>query len=182
MPHPGHPLQTSNGSASCLETPLPPSSRNIQRSGCRSVFLCSIHTRRSFGLSSVPYYPHLPRSLKTSAPTRTLKSGNLHRLECWGPHTRAHISIHIHTHTYTYAHAQQHTLATKTLHPARHPLHDTLCTSLPICHPPHVTLRTPISAHHPLQIALCMSLYARRPPHVTPCTSLPTRRSLFAAP
>ena len=73
-------------------------------------------------------------------------------------------------------------MATKTLHSARHPLHDTLCMSLPICHLPHVTLCTPISAHHSLQIALCTSLSARRPLHVTPYTSLPTRRSLIAAP
>ena len=122
------------------------------------MFLCSIHTRRSFGPSSAPYYPHFPRSLKTPAPTRTLKPGNLHRLEYWGPRECTHAQTYLYTHTYTHTHT----------HMPNNLLHVTLCT--------------PILAPHSLQIALYTSLFSSRPLHVTLCTSLPTRRSLIAAP
>ena len=97
----------------------------------------------------------------------------------------AHTRKHTYTHTHTHIHIRtcpMYTLATKTLHSARHPLHDTLCTSLPTCHLPHVTLCTPISAHHSLQIGLCTSLSACRPLHVTLCTSLPASHSMYTHP
>jgi hypothetical protein len=183
--HPGHPLQTSNGSASCLETPLPPSSRNTQRSGCRSVFLCSIHTRQSFGPSSAPYYPHLPRSLKTSTPMRTFKPGKLHRWEFWGPRECTHAQTYIHTHTHTHTHTH---MPNSTHWQRKHcTLHVTRCTTLFVRHFPYVTFHTSPSARQSLHITLCKSPSARhslasRPLHVTPYTSLPTRRSLIAAP
>ncbi len=171
-----HPLQTSNGLASCLETPLPPSSRNIQRSGCRSVFLCSIHTRRSFGPSSAPYYPHLPRSLKTSAPTRTLKPGNLHRRECWGPRECTHAQTYLYTHTHTHIHIRT--------RPIVHIGNENIafCTSPSARHSLYVTPYTSPSTHHPLHAILCTSLSANRPLHVTLCTSPPTCHPLYVTP
>ena len=191
MSHPGHPLQTSNGSASCLETPLPPSSRNTQRSGCRSVFLCSIHTRRSFGPSSAPYYPHFPRSLKTPAPTRNLKPGNLHRLEYWGPRECTHAQTYLYTHTYTHTHTH---MPNNLLHvtlctpiSAHHSLQIALCTSLPCkppptCHSLYVTSYTSLPNCRPLAVTLCTSLSARHPLHVILYTSLSERHSLHATP
>ena len=52
---------------------------------------CSIHTRRSFGPSSSPYYPHLRRSLNVTMtlPTTTPQHRNSHHAERTERHWRA---------------------------------------------------------------------------------------------
>ena len=63
----------------------------LTRGGCRSVSPCSIHTRRSFGPSSSPYYPHLLRSLNVTMtlPTTTPQHRNSHHAERTERHWRA---------------------------------------------------------------------------------------------
>jgi len=87
-----------------LGNPPPPSSGNTRRRGCRSVSPCSIHTRRSSGPSSSPYYPHLLRSLKMTPPKMAPKHGNPHQ-----PERRERAHAHTHTHTHTHAHTYTHT-------------------------------------------------------------------------
>ena len=77
----------------------------VQTSGCRIVSLCSRHTRRSFGPSSSPYYPHLRRSLKTTPTTVTPKHGKIYP-PMRGKRGRAH--THTHTHTQTHTRTHQH--------------------------------------------------------------------------
>ena len=144
------------------------------------MFLCSTHTRRSFCLSSVPYYPHLPRSLKTSAPTRTLKPWNLHRLECWGPRECTHTQIYLYTHTHTHTHTH---MPNSTHWQRKHcTLHVTPCTTLFVRHSPYATFHTSPSAHQSLHITLRKSPSARHSLHVAPYMSLLVRHSLHVAP
>ena len=86
--------------------PPPSLPGNTRRGGCRSVSPCSIHTRRSSGPSSSPYYPHLLRSLKMTPPKMAPKHGNPHQLE---RRERTHANTHTHTHTHAHTYTHTHT-------------------------------------------------------------------------
>ena len=129
-----------------------------------------------------PYYPHLPRSLKTSVRRGPLNPG-IYIVWSDGGLASAHTRKHTYTHTHTHIHIRicpivhigNENIALCTSPPARHSLYVTAAVALSTPHMPPPT-------RHPLHVNLCTSFSANCPLHVTLCTSPPTCHSLYVTP